>query len=64
MGVKIFTQENEDDIAPLREHEEDNYLEVQTCTTLYGNHASAGKVYLAKILHLGYHNGPELFVRL
>jgi hypothetical protein len=64
MAVTIYTQESGDDIAYIKKHEEDNYLNISISTALFGSYNSLSKVYVKKYLQLGSFSGSELFIQL
>lgn len=64
MILELFTHEKGDDIAIIKNHDEDSYVEIFASTNLFGSFDSVGKAYARKFVHLGYHAGSELFVRL
>lgn len=64
MIVKLFTHENGDDIAILKQHDIDDYLHISSSTNLLGNFDPIAKAHARKFVNFGPHSGAELFVRL
>lgn len=64
ISIKVFSQENGDDIVIIKDHNIENYLDILTSTSLSKTFTSVGKAYARKIARLGSYSGAELFVRL
>jgi hypothetical protein len=64
MIIKIYTQEDGDDLAIIRDHDKDAFLQVSASTNLFSTFMEMDKAYARKFVRLGSYSGSELFVRL